>query len=41
MQAHGVKLVVPEEVIRKYSNDIRPEIMTLEAFSAEVKALLS
>ena len=33
----GIRLVVPEPIISKYKNTIRPDILTLEAFLAEVR----
>ncbi len=39
MQAHEVKLVVPEEFIKKYHGNIRMAIMTLESFLGEVKSI--
>lgn len=39
MRAHDVQLVVPADIIKLYHKDIRPEIMTLEAFLSEIKTL--
>jgi hypothetical protein len=39
MRAHDVQLVVPAEIIKLYHKDIRSEIMTLDGFLSEVKAL--
>jgi hypothetical protein len=39
MRAHGVKLVVPSDIIKMYHKDIHPEIITLEKFINEVKTL--
>jgi hypothetical protein len=39
MCAHDVQLVVPAEIIKLYHKDIRPEIMSLEGFLNEIKAL--
>lgn len=35
----GIRLVVPEKIIAKYAKPIRPDILTLEAFMADVRVL--
>jgi len=33
----GIRLVVPEKLIAKYASSIRPHLLTVEAFMAEVR----
>ncbi|KIC45416.1 hypothetical protein RA28_12920 [Ruegeria sp. ANG-S4] len=35
----GIRLVVPEKRIERYAKDIRPHILTVEAFMAELRAV--
>ncbi|MCF8217082.1 MAG: hypothetical protein K9I59_09640 [Chlorobium sp.] len=39
MRAHGVRLVLPGNIINKYNADICSEIMSLEGFLGEVRTL--
>ena len=41
MQHSEVQLVVPSRVIPKFSSDIRPHLLTLKTFVADVKGLRS
>jgi len=39
MTETGVKLVVPKPIIESYHENIRPHLMTLDAFIGEVRGL--